>query len=131
MNEFKGVKPHVYLAGLRLFFNLAQRWEITKEQQAAIIEAPDATSIDLWRKKMDENKPLELPVKTIQALSLIAGIRKSVEQLYPQDRWDEYMKSPNASLDMRSPLDIMEEDGTMGVKCVKEYLESAAGSHYL
>lgn len=130
MQTNKSVKPNVYMSGLRLFFNLAERWELTAKQQANIIGAPDIQTIELWRQKLESNQPTELTDETIDALSLIASIRKSVELLYPKKHWDEYMNSSNRYFDNLTPLNVMEQQGLKGLYRVKEYLEAARGSHY-
>ena len=68
--------------------------------------------------------------ETIEALGVLASIRKRVELMYPKERWDEYMKSSNRYFDNLTPLDVMEQQGLKGMRRVKEYLDVSSGSHH-
>ncbi len=116
--------------GLKLFFSLAERWQLTQDQQLKLLGLSSRSTLHSYRKKVSNDQPVKLDVDALERLSLIAGIRKAVEILYPKDRWDSYMTSANREFDGASALDVMLQGSMKSLYRVREYLDVSRGGNF-
>jgi len=123
-------KSRLAKAGLRMFFNLANLWDLTQEDQLLLLGLSSRTTLNNWRKKALNDEDIRLSVDSLERLSLIVGIRKGVELLYPHDRLNSYMKSPNREFGGRSMIDVMLEGSIRSLYQVRTYLDASRGSHF-
>ena len=117
-------------AGLSLFFNLAEAWGLTQAQQLALLGLSSRTTLKNYRERVEAGENLRLPNDLLERLSLIAGIRKAVEILYPETRWDEYLKAPNRAFGGSSPLEWMLQGRVGHLYDVRRYLDAQRGTHF-
>jgi len=109
--------------GLKLFFALSEKWNLTQDNQLVLLGQSSRSTLRNWKDKIDSNADINLKPDTIERLSLIAGIRKGVEILYPENRWDDYMYQPNSAFDGDS--------GSVGALYdARRYLDVNRGAHF-
>lgn len=117
-------------AGLRLFFNLAELWELSKAQQLTLLGVSSRTTLNNWASKARSNDSVPVSKDTLERLSLIAGIRKAVEILYPVEVVNLIMKAPNKFFGGKTILDIMLQGKIGDLYDVRRYLDANRGAHF-
>ena len=117
-------------AGLRLFFNLAELWSLSKAEQLILLGVSSRTTLNNWATKAKSNTAVSVSRDTLERLSLIAGIRKAVELLYPNDIANLIMKVPNKFFGDRTILDVMLQGNVGDLYDVRRYLDANRGAHF-
>src|SRR5215475_14804622 len=78
-------------AGLATFFRIAAEWELDSGQQMALLGLPSRTTFFRWKK----TAPASLPPDTLERLSHVFGIYKSLQILLPADAAATWIYRPN------------------------------------
>ena len=111
---------------LRTFFNIAAAWQLTVQEQRALLGWPAASTFHKY-KAGDHGA---LTFDTLTRLSLIIGIYKSLQLLYPEpafaDRWPR-MPNSHALFGGRPALTLMTDGGIDGLFRVRRLLDSRRG----
>ena len=111
---------------LRTFFNIAAAWQLTVQEQRALLGWPAASTFHKY-KAGDHGA---LTFDTLTRLSLVLGIYKSLQLLYPQpafaDRWPR-MPNSHALFGGRPALTLMTDGGIDGLFRVRRLLDSRRG----
>lgn len=125
-----GKQDQLGSVGLKLFFALAEQWNLTQEQQLKLLGQNSRTTLRNWKEKIAMGEAVRLSPDTLERLSLIAGIRKGVEILYPEGRWNDYMEAPNSALGGRTPLAHMLNGRVGDLYDIRRYLDASRGAHF-
>jgi Antitoxin Xre-like helix-turn-helix domain/Antitoxin Xre/MbcA/ParS C-terminal toxin-binding domain len=111
---------------LRTFFNIAAAWQLSVVEQRALLGWPAASTYHKY--KTGEHGALSFD--TLTRLSLILGIYKSLQVLYPEqgfaDRWLRLPNS-NAMFGGATPLAVMINAGIDGLYRVRRLLDGRRG----
>jgi len=111
---------------LRTFFNIAPAWQLTVQEQRALLGWPAASTFHKY-KAGDHGA---LTFDTLTRLSLIIGIYKSLQLLYPEpefaDRWPR-MPNSHPLFGGRPALTLMTDGGIDGLFRVRRLLDSRRG----
>jgi hypothetical protein len=79
---------------MRTFFQIAEAWQLTTEEQRALLGWPPESTFYNYK----AGKIATLPFDTLMRISLVVGIYKDLQILYPEpalaDRW---IKLPNTN----------------------------------
>ena len=79
-------------AGLRAFANIAEAWGLSVAEQLTLLGIASRSTFFKWRR---ERQP-RLPQDTLERLSYLLGIYKSLQILLPDTRAaDEWVRKPN------------------------------------
>ena len=110
---------------LRTFFRIAAAWQLTVEEQRALLGWPAASTFHKY-KAGDHGT---LSYDTLTRLSLVLGIYKALQVLYPDaalaDRW---VKLPNANaLFGGAPALALMSSGIDGLLQVRRLLDARRG----
>jgi hypothetical protein len=111
---------------IRSFFTLAAAWDLTPDEQRALLGWPAASTFYNYR----AGAVGALSFDTLTRLSLLFGIYKALHVLYPDaalaDRW---VKLPNANplFGGRPALALMLEGGIDGLHQVRRLLDARRG----
>lgn len=109
-------------AELETFFAIADRWKLSTDEQIALLGSPGRSTFFKWKKDGGS-----LPQDTLERLSHILGIWKSLRILFTQDeRGEAWIRSKNLYFDGASALDVMFE-GMSGIIRVRRYLDAQRG----
>ena len=108
---------------LRTFFRIAAAWQLTVVEQRALLGWPAASTYHKY-------KSGDLSFDTLTRLSLILGIYKSLQLLYPEPRFaDGWIRMPNTNLLFGGtpPLTLMIDGGIDGLYKVRRLLDGRRG----
>ncbi|MFO1242893.1 MAG: MbcA/ParS/Xre antitoxin family protein [Rickettsiales bacterium] len=113
---------------LRTFFNIAEHWQLSTEQQRILLGNPARSTFFQWKKKGDGI----LSKDTLERISYILGIYKALQILLPQaDAADAWIKRPNTAplFHGSSALDRMLSGNVADLYIVRQYLDAERGGH--
>ena len=115
-------------AGLRAFERIALAWNLTVEQQLVLLGQPPRSTYFAWRKHPDR---AQVPRDTLERLSYLLGIYKSLQILLPQPQAaDGWIHRPNTAPPFggASALRRMLGGNVSDLVAVRRYLDGARGS---
>ena len=116
---------------VKLFFGIADEWELTDEQRCVLAGIGSRTTLHNWRKKVDSNEAINISRDTLERLSYLAGIYKGVQLLFTDTaQWKNWVKKPNRDFGGQSALDRMLAGRVIDLADVRRYLDSWRGEHY-
>jgi hypothetical protein len=113
-------------AGLRAFANIAEAWGLSIAEQLQLLGIASRSTFFKWRR---EQSP-RLPRDTLERLSYLLGIYKSLQILIPDPRAaDEWVRKPNSAAPFggRSALDRMLSGQVADLYVVRQYLDAERG----
>ena len=109
-------------AELDTFLAIAERWQLSADEQIALLGSPGRSTFFKWKKEGGS-----LPQDTQERLSHMLGIWKSLRILFTQDeRGEAWIRSKNLYFDGASALDVMLE-GMSGIIRVRRSLDAQRG----
>ena len=111
---------------LRTFFNIAAVWGLTVQEQRALLGWPAASTFHKY-KKADFGT---LSFDTLTRISLVIGIYKSLQILYPEPEFaDRWVRMPNSHqlFGGRPALVLMTDGGIDGLHRVRRLLDGRRG----
>jgi len=110
-------------AELEAFFEMAQRWDLSTEQQIILLGSPGRSTFFKWKKEGGS-----LPRDTGERLSHLLAIWKALRILFTDDRrGEEWMHRPNDFFDGKSALEVMLRGGMADILAVRQYLDAQRG----
>jgi hypothetical protein len=112
--------------GLRAFVNIAEAWGLSVAEQLKLLGIASRSTFFKWRR---ERNP-RLPGDTLERLSYLLGIYKSLQILLPDVRAaDEWIRKPNTAAPFggRSALERMLSGQVADLYVVREYLDAQRG----
>jgi antitoxin Xre/MbcA/ParS-like protein len=112
--------------GLRAFANIAEAWSLTVADQLKLLGIASRSTFFKWRR---EREP-RLPRDTLERLSYLLGIYKSLQILLPDARAaDEWIRKPNNAplFGGRSALERMMTGQVADLYVVRQYLDAERG----
>jgi hypothetical protein len=113
-------------AGLRAFANIADAWKLSVAEQLTLLGIASRSTFFKWRR---ERNP-KLPRDTLERLSYVLGIYKSLQILLPDPQAaDEWVRKPNeaAPFGGRPALARMLSGQVADLYVVREYLDAQRG----
>ena len=115
-------------AGLATFFRIADEWELDGLQQMTLLGLTSRTTFFRWKK----SAPAALPPDTLERLSHVFGIYKSLQILLPGAAAATWVHRPNSAplFDVRPALDLM-LGGVAGLFLVRAYLDGERGGDFV
>jgi hypothetical protein len=120
------VRRRLSAPALRTFFSIAAAWQLSVQEQRALLGWPAASTFHKY--KAGEHGALTFD--TLTRLSLVIGIYKSLQLLYPErafaDAWPR-MPNSHAIFGGRPALTLMTDGGIDGLFRVRRLLDSRRG----
>jgi hypothetical protein len=113
-------------AGLRAFEKIAEAWRLSVADQLILLGIASRSTFFKWRR---ERNP-RLPRDTLERLSYLLGIYKSLQILLPDPRAaDEWVRKPNdaAPFGGRPALERLLSGQVADLYVVREYLDAQRG----
>jgi hypothetical protein len=108
---------------LQGFFGIADRWDLTSEEQIKLLGSPGRSTFFKWKKEGGS-----IPDDTEERISHILGIYKCLEILFTSpDRSDSWIKKSNKYLGGQSALDVMLGGRVVDIYRVRQYLDAQRG----
>ena len=112
--------------GLRAFANIAEAWGLSVADQLKLLGIASRSTFFKWRR---EQSP-RLPQDTLERLSYLLGIYKSLQILLPDPKAaDEWVRRPNSAMLFggQSALERMLSGQVADLYVVREYLDAQRG----
>jgi len=118
---------HVASAGLATFFRIADEWRLDSARQMALLGLTSRTTFFRWKK----SPPAALTPDTLERLSHVFGIYKSLQILLPGAAAAAWIHRPNAApLFDGSPALALMLGGVAGLFLVRAYLDGERGGDF-
>jgi hypothetical protein len=114
-------------AGLRAFFNIANDWTLSADEQIVLLGAPGRSTFFKWKAAPQTAR---LGRDTLERLSLVLGIYKALQILLPQpEASDSWIKRANTAPPFggRRALDRMLAGNVSDLVAVRQYLDAMRG----
>ncbi len=114
-------------AGLRAFARIALAWDLSVDEQLALLGQPPRSTYFTWRRHPEK---AALPRDTLERLSNILGIYKSLEILLPEPAAaDAWVRQPNraAPFGGGTALARMLAGNVSDLHLVRRYLDGVRG----
>ena len=111
---------------LRTFFRITELWNLSVEQQMTLLGLTARSTFFKWKKAPNA----VLPKDTLERISYILGIYKTLQLLLPDEQAaDEWVRRPNAAplFAGRSALDRMLSGQVADLFVVRQYLDAQRG----
>lgn len=116
-------QPASVPAELAAFFAIADRWELSTDEQIKLLGSPGRSTFFKWKKECSS-----LPADTSERLSHILSIWKSLRILFADDHQGEaWIKRENKFFDGDSALDVMLRGRVVDLYSVRQYLDAQRG----
>lgn len=125
------VPPHrpakLARAGLATFFRIAAEWDLDTGQQMSLLGLASRTTFFRWKR----TPPASLPPDTLERLSHVFGIYKSLEILLPAPAAAGWVHRPNDAplFEGRPAIELM-TSGVAGLFLVRAYLDAERGGDF-
>ena len=113
-------------AGLRAFARIAEAWGLSVAEQLKLLGIASRSTYFKWRREQDPR----LPQDTLERLSYLLGIYKSLQILLPDPRAaDEWVRKPNSAAPFggRSALERLLSGHVAVLFVVRQYLDAERG----
>jgi hypothetical protein len=113
-------------AGLRAFVNIAEAWDLSIADQLKLLGIASRSTFFKWRR---EREP-KLPRDTLERLSYLLGIYKSLQILLPDPKAaDAWIRKPNLATPFGggSALERMLSGQVADLYVVRQYLDTQRG----
>lgn len=118
--------------GLKLFFRLAEKWSLNKNEQIKLLGDPGRTTLHNWQSSIDRGDSVRLSKDTLERLSYITGIYKAIQILFEnRDNWNDWIRKPNSAFAGQSALAVMLGGNVVDLAIVRKYLDAQRGTDYL
>ena len=112
--------------GLRTFFNVAEAWQLNTTEARALLGWPPPSTFHKYK----GGESGTLAYDTLMRISLVLGIYKALQVLYPAPRFaDRWMRMPNSHpiFSGEAPLDFVVNGGVDGLFQVRRLLDARRG----
>ena len=120
------VRRRLSAPALRAFFNIALAWQLTVAEQRALLGWPPSSTFHKYK----SGDPGPLSFDTLTRISLVLGIYKSLQILYPEPAFaDRWVRLPNVNplFGGRAPIDFVVDAGIDGLFQLRRLLDGRRG----
>ena len=108
---------------LDAFFEIAEKWGLTTDEQIKLLGSPGRSTFFKWKKEGGA-----IPPDTTERISQILGIWKALKILFTiEDRGCEWIRRSNSYFDGAAALDVMLGGGVVDLYKVRWYLDAQRG----
>ena len=114
----------VATVALKAFFNLADAWHLSADQQITLLGAPSRRTFYRWR----AGEVAALPRDCLERISVLLGIYKALQILLPSaERADAWIQRSNTAFGDRSALDVMLQGRVDDLYQIRRHLDAWRG----
>lgn len=108
---------------LEAFFKLAEKWELSTDEQIRLLGSPGRSTFFKWKKEGGI-----VPVDTLERISHALGIWKSLQILFTsEERGIAWLRRPNEFFDGANALEVMLSGRFSDLYRVRWYLDAQRG----
>lgn len=118
-----GAGPRRIPAELEAFFEMAERWGLSTDEQILLLGSPGRSTFFKWKKEGGS-----LPADTLERISHLLAVWKALRILFTVDeRGEQWVRAPNRYFDGASAMDVMLEGSVSSLYRVRKYLDAQRG----
>ena len=120
------VRRRLSAPALRTFFRIAQGWTLSATEERALLGWPPTSTFHKYK----SGEPGVLSFDTLTRISLVLGIYKALQLLYPEPAFaDRWVRMPNANplFGGHPPVAFIAENGLDGLFQVRRLLDGRRG----
>ena len=120
------VRRRLSAPALRTFFQVARAWALSTTEERALLGWPPSSTFHKY--KSGDAGPLSFD--TLTRVSLVLGVYKSLQILYPEPAFaDRWIRMPNSNLLFggRAPIDFVADAGIDGLFHLRRLLDGRRG----
>lgn len=110
-------------SGLRTFFRISEKWQMSPEQQGSLLGCDDRLTLESWRR----GDCAGVPHDVLFRISYVLGIYKALHTIFPNElQADGWIRRPNSAplFAGRTAIDLIAEEGIDGLAAVRKYLDA-------
>lgn len=108
---------------LEAFFALAEKWDLSTEEQIRLLGSPGRSTFFKWKKDGGA-----VPPDTLERISHALGIWKSLQILFPsEERGRGWLRRPNDFFEGATALEVMLTGKFSDLYRVRWYLDAQRG----
>lgn len=109
----------------KMIIQLFAHWELTYFEQSAMLGLSVKTNTSIARFK-NGSSCIRMDRDTYDRVRFLLSIHQSLRQIFPlnPDLAYKWPKSSNQQFKGKTPIQVIIEDGILGLSCVHTYLES-------
>jgi len=109
---------------LRTFFNIADAWGLTEQQQMRLLGLDNRSTLQSWKRGAVSS----IPKDALERISYILGIYKGLKVLLPKSA-DEWVRKPNDAplFGGRPALDRLTSGNVGDLFVVRQYVDAQRG----
>jgi hypothetical protein len=121
-------QPQMGGPGLRAFYNIAQEWGLTAEEQMILLGGVPSSTFYNWKSKVVPSGDISLGRDTLERISYILGIYKALRILLPAS-YATWVKRPNSNplFGGRPALERMLSGNVSDLFMVRQFLDAWRG----
>ena len=124
--ERRGIRDNSVAVGMRAFFSIAEKWNLSPEEAMALLGQPGKSTYYNW-KNGDVSKVAH-SFDLASRISYLLGIFKALEILYQRPELaDAWARKPNAAFGGQSAIERMAAGQMVDLAAVRDYLDSVRG----
>lgn len=124
--QARGIQHNTLAVGLRAFFKIAEKWQLTNEEAMALLGSPSKSTFHNWKNGNVATTARSLDLAS--RISYLLGIFKALEILYQRPEMaDAWVRQPNAAFGGQSALQRMCGGQMVDLAGVRDYLDSVRG----
>jgi hypothetical protein len=111
-------------AGLRTFLNIAKLWDLSLQEQMALLGIHDTNVFTDWVDRALAQEAVTIPIENIERIGCILSIYGSLVTLFPEERTGAWLRAPNTNplFGGSSALHIMTSGDFNDLRKVVRYL---------
>lgn len=84
-------------AGLRTFLNIAKLWNLSVEEQMALLGIRDPVIFNDWKVRVEALEAVAIPIEAIERIGCVLSIYRSLMTLFPVERTGSWLRAANTS----------------------------------
>jgi Protein of unknown function (DUF2384) len=124
--EWRGVHADGVAVGMRAFFAIAEKWQLSPEEAMALLGHPGRSTYYTW--KNGDVAHVARSFDLASRISYVLGIFKALELLYQRPELaDKWARKPNLAFGGQSALERMSGGQMVDLAAVRDYLDSVRG----
>ncbi len=124
--QSRGIQNNTLAAGMRAFFQIAEKWKLSNEEAMALLGHPSKSTFHNWKSGNVNNMAHSFDLAS--RISYVLGIFKALEILYQRPEMaDAWVRRPNAAFGGQSALERMCAGHMVDLASVRDYLDSVRG----
>lgn len=82
-------------AGLRTFLNIAMLWNLSTEEQLALLGISDRAVFDEWVVRVRAHEAVSIPMTVIERIGCVLSIYGSLVTLFPEEQTADWLRATN------------------------------------